>query len=115
MNADATRYDEGGIVAAGAMPLNPSTDGQRLELYPYQERLVHLAMAAILERAREIDDAWESVKRAVEGTTFALSDAERARRVDTLRREAAAALGRGDRKEHRKKLAELRRLDRRLP
>lgn len=44
-----------------------------------------------------------------------IDEATATRRRDTLHREAAAALGRGDRATHRKKLAELRRLPRRHP
>lgn len=71
--------------------------------------------------------AWEKVSAAIQGACAGFArasedlaealdlpnnDAELARRKDTLHREAAAALGRGDRKTHKKALAELRRIDR---
>lgn len=67
----------------------------------------------------QIGDAFRSLSEALESvrivTAASVHEAATARRRDTLHREAAAALGRGDRATHRKKLAELRRLPRRHP
>lgn len=112
MNGNEDHHDEGGLLKPGTTPLNPSTADPRLDLY---QRMFGLAMSDAIERFRQMEEAWHAITRAIEGTTFALSDAERARRVDTLRREAAAALGRGDLNDHRKKLAELRRIERGRP
>lgn len=67
---------------------------------------------AIKKMAAELQAAWDSVRSALLDTSefmgAGMTAAERAKRRDTLHREAAAALGRGDRKAHRRALADLR-------
>ena len=78
-------------------------------------RLVALG-AVDLEVMREAVDAihaaWGEVRTALLNTRefmgAGMTAAERAKRRDTLHREAAAALGRGDRKAHRRALDDLR-------
>lgn len=59
-----------------------------------------------------IHAAWGEVRTSVLNTRelmgAGMTAAERAKRRDTLHREAAAALGRGDRKAHRRALDDLR-------
>lgn len=61
---------------------------------------------------KALDAAWGEVRTAVLNTRefmgAGMTAAQRAKRRDTLHREAAAALGRGDRKAHRRALDDLR-------
>lgn len=62
--------------------------------------------------ADAIHAAWGELRTALLNTRefvgAGMTAAERAKRRDTLHREAAAALGRGDRKAHRRALDDLR-------
>lgn len=66
--------------------------------------------------AAELQAAWDKIRTAMLNTTefmgVGMSAAERTKRRDTLHREAAAALCRGDRKAHRRALDDLRSLNR---
>lgn len=87
-----------------ARPLGP--DGEALV------RLFNHGWGQIGEAFRSLSAALDSAHTI---SVEFVAESALARRRDTLRREAAAALGRGDRKTHRKKLAELSRLPRRHP
>lgn len=106
-------YDRGDRLPPPQRTLLWSPGVLQLDLNPWQQHYVEHLIDDLRRMNESLRTTWEQFAEEAKKAGLAMSAATAARRKDTLRREAAAALGRGDRKTHRKALAELRQIEQR--